>query len=460
MGLVHARPKPMRRIGRSDGMDGEELRRGEHAVYTPLRQTCIDVLAHLLRTLARKHGHSEPELREDLLQMKCLICHEGTQGIDEDARLALEKRHAGCMQVEDERLAAPRRHDGERVAPMGKRIERVGLRLMQLMLPMSAVRRESSSSGRGKRLPTLTCLVKRGSGITSRLLQVEVNAPHDDVHAIAPGGRTRIAHAKRAWRSHIGIRIERATRQGAHSRVIGNAGIHGGGKLLGEMLVEVTELRAVEQGHGNGVGIVLVVCIAPEGKLDTCLEPSEDILAVLVAHAHNLGVETCHLGDARVITRLAYLILRKKELVDARGHVRLRRHAGAQEYVLRHELGVLATAILVDKRLEDDIAYRIAIDELLNVIWPEIDAGHLCNAIACVEAEVIGLLADCGTVFEKDIMQGKQWRRVAVAARLQQLEFAKLLDRALLDARDGVDMDAGIGCLLPHLEHLAAKALT
>lgn len=102
----------------------------------------------------------------------------------------------------------------------------------------------------------------------------------------------------------------------------------------------------------------------------------------------------------------------------------------------------------------------IAIDELLNVIWPEIDAGHLCNAIACVEAEVIGLLADCGTVFEKDIMQGKQWRRVAVAARLQQLEFAKLLDRALLDARDGVDMDAGIGCLLPHLEHLAAKALT
>lgn len=142
------------------------------------------------------------------------------------------------------------------------------------------------------------------------------------------------------------------------------------------------------------------------------------------------------------------------------GHVRLRRQVRTQEYVLRHELGVLATAILVDKRLEDDIAYRVAIDELLNVIWPKVDAGHLRNAVACVEAEVIGLLADCGTVFEKDIVQGEQWRRVAVAAGLQQLELAKLLDRALLDARDGVNMDAGIRCLLPHFEHLAAKALT
>lgn len=102
----------------------------------------------------------------------------------------------------------------------------------------------------------------------------------------------------------------------------------------------------------------------------------------------------------------------------------------------------------------------LAIDELLNVIWPKVDAGHLRNAVACVEAEVIGLLADCGTVFEKDIVQGEQWRRVAVAAGLQQLELAKLLDRALLDARDGVNMDAGIRCLLPHFEHLAAKALT
>lgn len=127
MGLVHDDEADAPGLGEAIGMDGKELRRGEHAVDAPLRQACVDVLAHFLGTLARKHGYDEAELREDLLQMKCLICHEGAQGVDEDARLALEKRRAGCMQVEDEGLAAPRRHDGERIASTGKRIERAGL---------------------------------------------------------------------------------------------------------------------------------------------------------------------------------------------------------------------------------------------------------------------------------------------------------------------------------------------
>ena len=64
------------------------------------------------------------------------------------------------MQVEDEGLAAPRRHDGERIASTGKRIERAGLCLMQLMVADERRTQGILELGGGKRLPTLARLVE------------------------------------------------------------------------------------------------------------------------------------------------------------------------------------------------------------------------------------------------------------------------------------------------------------
>lgn len=67
---------------------------------------------------------------EDLLEMEGLVRHEGAQRIDEDAGFALEQGGARSMQMEYERLAAPRCHDGKRIASVREGVERASLRIM------------------------------------------------------------------------------------------------------------------------------------------------------------------------------------------------------------------------------------------------------------------------------------------------------------------------------------------
>ena len=62
--------------------------------------------------------------------MKRLIGDERAQRVDEHARPTVEDRFADRVDVEDERFAAPRAHDGERVAPALERIEGLDLRPM------------------------------------------------------------------------------------------------------------------------------------------------------------------------------------------------------------------------------------------------------------------------------------------------------------------------------------------
>ncbi len=181
--------------------------------------------------------------------------------------------------------------------------------------------------------------------VVYRLSHVEVDASHDDVDTVAAVDHAGIAHAEWSGRAHVGHGICRPARHGAHGGIVGRAGVHGRSELLGEMLVEIAKLGAVEQGHGDGIRVVFVLGIAPEPELDAGLERCEDVLAVFVGDTDHLGVETRDLRDASVIARLADFPLPLEELVDVMGHIRLLRAAGLQSksilYFFVMSLGVL-----------------------------------------------------------------------------------------------------------------------
>ena len=103
------------------------------------------------------------------------------------------------------------------------------------------------------------------------------------------------------------------------------------------------------------------------------------------------------------------------------------------------ELGGLASAKRVDVGLEDHVADRRAIHELLEVLRTEEDARNPGGPVTRVEGEVITLFAHDRAVIEKDVSQGEKRHGVAIAAGLEELEFGELLEGAFLDARDGVN---------------------
>ena len=290
--------------------------------------------------------------------------------------------------------------------------------------------------------------------VVCRLSHVEVGASHDNVDTVAAVDHAGIAHAEWSGRAHVGHGICRPARHGAHGGIVGRAGVHGRSELLGEVLVEIAKLGAVEQGHGDGIRVVFVLGIAPEQELDAGLERCEDVLAVFVGDTDHLGVETRDLRDASVIARLADFPLSLEELVGVMGHIRLRGGAGIEEYLLRHELGGLASAKLVDVGLEDHVADCRAIHELLEVLRTEEDARNPGGPVTRVEGEVITLFAHDRAVIEKDVSQGEKRHGVAIAAGLEELEFGELLEGAFLDARDGVNAYAGTWRIVLHLDQL------
>ena len=68
---------------------------------------------------------------EALAEVEGLVGHERAQRVHKDARPAARDGLAGGVQVEDERLAAARRHDRQARAPGGEHLERAGLRRQQ-----------------------------------------------------------------------------------------------------------------------------------------------------------------------------------------------------------------------------------------------------------------------------------------------------------------------------------------
>ena len=56
-----------------------------------------------------------------------LIGDESAQGVDEEARLLLDKREVGGVDLEDERLSTAGRHDGEDAFALAQGLERLAL---------------------------------------------------------------------------------------------------------------------------------------------------------------------------------------------------------------------------------------------------------------------------------------------------------------------------------------------
>ena len=112
VGLVNNHKAHAARARQARGVDGEELRCGEDDVEAAFGEVAVGLGALLLFCLAREDTHLQAKVPVGLGQVEGLVCHEGAQGIDEDARLALQQGRAGGVEVEDQALAAARGHDG------------------------------------------------------------------------------------------------------------------------------------------------------------------------------------------------------------------------------------------------------------------------------------------------------------------------------------------------------------
>ena len=82
--------------------------------------------------------------------MVCLVGNERAQRIDEDARPPAKNRLACGMHMKDERLAAPRSHDGKNTLVIGQGIERLDLCAVRLVRADKAVDERARELGIGK----------------------------------------------------------------------------------------------------------------------------------------------------------------------------------------------------------------------------------------------------------------------------------------------------------------------
>ncbi len=143
-------------------MEGKVLRRGEHDVGAAFGQAGHDALAICGIGGTGYHLAMHPEGTQGPVQVEGLVGHKGAQGVHEQAGLALGQRQLGGMQMEDERLAAARAHDGQGGSPLVKKIEHLRLRVVQLPLPQEGrnhVGPEARRVGLGALLPKGALLV-------------------------------------------------------------------------------------------------------------------------------------------------------------------------------------------------------------------------------------------------------------------------------------------------------------
>ena len=76
-----------------------------------------------------------------------LVGNERTQRIDKDARTPAKDRLARGMHMEDERLAAPRSHNGQNTLVIGQGIERLDLRAVRLVRADKAMDKRACQLG-------------------------------------------------------------------------------------------------------------------------------------------------------------------------------------------------------------------------------------------------------------------------------------------------------------------------
>ena len=116
------------RRGELARVDGEELRRGEDDVDRARAKPRERLGAALGGRLAREHAGREAEGGQLAGDVEALVGHEGAERKHEDAGLTGKQGLARGVHVEDERLAAARRHDAQGVLARRKGVEGSSLR--------------------------------------------------------------------------------------------------------------------------------------------------------------------------------------------------------------------------------------------------------------------------------------------------------------------------------------------
>ena len=138
------------RTRKAVAVNGQELGRREHDAGAARSQAGKHVIARGLHGLAGQHADANAERGHRRREVIGLVGHERAQRIDKDARTPAKNRLACGMHMEDERLAAPRPHDGKNALVIGQGIERLDLRAMRLARADKAVDKRARELGIGK----------------------------------------------------------------------------------------------------------------------------------------------------------------------------------------------------------------------------------------------------------------------------------------------------------------------
>ncbi len=135
MRLVHHHEPNASATGEFAHVAAQEFRRGEHDVRRALIQAREHVAAFLRRAFAREHLGGDAERLQGFPDVEGLVGNQRAQRIHEQAGLVRPQRPARRMHLKRQRLAAPRRHDGQNGAALRQAIEHRALGHVQRAVP-------------------------------------------------------------------------------------------------------------------------------------------------------------------------------------------------------------------------------------------------------------------------------------------------------------------------------------
>ena len=138
------------RTRKAVAVNGQELGRREHDAGTARSQADKHVIARRLHGLAGQHANANAKRCHRRREVIGLVGNKRTQRIDKDARTSAKHRLTRGMYMEDERLAAPRSHNGQNTLVIGQGIERLDLRAVRLVRADKAMDKRARELGIGK----------------------------------------------------------------------------------------------------------------------------------------------------------------------------------------------------------------------------------------------------------------------------------------------------------------------
>ena len=131
-------------------VNGQKFGRREHNTDAARSKTGKHVVADRLDGLARQHANANAERGHRRREVVGLVGNERAQRIDKNARTPAKDRLARRMDMEDERLAAARSHNGKNTLMIGQGVERLDLSTVRLVRPDKAMDERTRELGIGK----------------------------------------------------------------------------------------------------------------------------------------------------------------------------------------------------------------------------------------------------------------------------------------------------------------------